>query len=191
MAEENQKEWKKAFSEFRSNPNVIDDEYLRDDGFSLITAEDYVHFRLLPLIQMFNRRAASLSVWVNVIQAASFLFTASLTACHAVGLGRWISLVVTFIEACSSIDELEHFSGRLRNVNQALEALKNLHFWWQSLSMVERRLPANKEVLVSGTEATVDAEVSTYKKSLKAGAYVPKSGSEDEEDDNNASAGKL
>lgn len=163
-------EWAKVFGDL--DGNVMTGDFLRDDGFSLVTAEDFVFFRLLPLIHFFNARARSLSFWVHLVQGMSFLLTGLLTAVVAIGLERWAPLIVTLMAAIASAEELEHFSGRLRHVNQSLEVLKNLHFWWQSLSMIERRQLINKETLVSGTEATVDAEVSTWKRCLR-GARVP------------------
>jgi hypothetical protein len=181
MAEDNKREWKKAFSDFRVNPYIIDDDFLRDDGFSLITAEDYIHFRLLPLTQRYNATAQRLSRQVHAIQGIAFFLTALLTASAAVGFEKLAPVVVSLIAAVQAIDELEHLQARLRNINQSLESLKNLHVWWQSLSMVERRLLANKEILVGGVEATVDAEISTWKKSsLKVGKG--KSGGGDDED---------
>ena len=43
--------------------------------------------------------------------------------------------------------------------------LTNLLIWWESLSMVEKRLPANKEYLVKVTEDNTNAEVSAFIKS--------------------------
>jgi hypothetical protein len=46
----------------------------------------------------------------------------------------------------------EQLQNRHRNVNHCLEELCNLYTWWESLSMVEKRMPINKEHLVLTTE---------------------------------------
>ena len=74
---------------------------------------------------------------------------------------------MSIISFLGGILDFEALASQLRNVNQSLESLKNLHFWWQSLSMVERRLPSNKNELVSCTEATADSEISAWKKTLR------------------------
>ena len=93
----------------------------------------------------------------------------------------WIPVLVSFISFFTGIMEFEALSSQLRNVNQSLESLKNLHFWWQSLSMVERRMPSNKNELVACTEATADSEISAWKKTLKVKS-VTSGGSNGEEE---------
>jgi len=82
-------------------------------------------------------------------------------------MDSWVPFLVSIISFLSAVLEFENLPAQQRNVNQSLESLKNLRVWWQSLSMVERRLPGNKEILVDASEATADAEISAWKKSLK------------------------
>ena len=48
---------------------------------------------------------------------------------------------------------------KLAQINGALNQLNQLVIWWDSLSMIEKRVPANKEFLVSTTEQTVQIQV--------------------------------
>ena len=65
--------------------------------------------------------------------------------------------------------------------------LCNLYIWWQSLSMVEKRLPANKEFLVRVTEENMNAEISAYiKASQRQGK--PKTEEDDDEEAKNPSS---
>ena len=48
---------------------------------------------------------------------------------------------------------------KLAQTNGALNQLNQLVIWWDSLSMIEKRVPANKEFLVSTTEQTVQIQV--------------------------------
>ena len=159
--------WNQAGSDFHPNPFAIDDDYLNDDGTSLVTAEDYIHFRFLPMLQYYSWRSRDLSRKVLVLQVLTFFLTAALAAATPLGYEAWIPIVVSCISFLTGIMEFEALSSQLRNVNQSLEPLKNLHFWWQSLSMVERRMPSNKNELVACTEATADSEISAWKKTLK------------------------
>ena len=63
--------WIKAGADFFQNPYSVEDEFLKDDGLSLVTAEDYIHFRFLPLLQYYTRRSRALSRMVQTIQAGS------------------------------------------------------------------------------------------------------------------------
>eukprot|EP00418_Pyrodinium_bahamense_P008273 CAMPEP_0179108028 /NCGR_PEP_ID=MMETSP0796-20121207/50301_1 /TAXON_ID=73915 /ORGANISM="Pyrodinium bahamense, Strain pbaha01" /LENGTH=877 /DNA_ID=CAMNT_0020806091 /DNA_START=36 /DNA_END=2669 /DNA_ORIENTATION=+ len=159
--------WQAHGTDFLPNAKMIEDEFLKDDGVSLVTAEDYVHFRLLPLIQYFNQRAPFLSRWQHVSQITIYFLTALVSAAAVLEHSEVVPLLIAMAGAVQSMLEFENLSVQLRNVNQSLERLKNLRIWWNSLSMVERRLLSNKEVLVSSTEACVDAEISAWKKSMQ------------------------
>ena len=177
--------WNQAGSDFHPNPFAIDDDYLNDDGTSLVTAEDYIHFRFLPMLQYYSWRSRDLSRKVLVLQVLTYFLTAAMAAATPLGYEAWIPVLVSFISFFTGIMEFEALSSQLRNVNQSLESLKNLHFWWQSLSMVERRMPSNKNELVACTEATADSEISAWKKTLKVKSVTSggSNGKEEAEED--------
>jgi len=175
--------WIRKGGDWTSNPLMIEDDFLRDDGIGLVTAEDYIHFRFLPMLQYYNFRSQQLSNLTQNLQIATFLGTAVVAGAGALDYEHWVPLIVAFISFMNGILEFENFPSQLRNVNQCLESLTNLRLWWQSLSMVERRMPRNKDILVQGTEMTADAEISAWKKTLqpKVGAHSH-TGEEEEED---------
>ena len=177
--------WNQAGSDFHPNPFAIDDDYLNDDGTSLVTAEDYIHFRFLPMLQYYSWRSRDLSRKVLVLQVLTYFLTAALAAATPLGYKAWMPVLVSFISFFARIMEFDALSSQLRNVNQSLESLKNLHFWWQSLSMVERRMPSNKNELVACTEATADSEISAWKKTLKVKSVTSggSNGKEEAEED--------
>jgi hypothetical protein len=158
--------WDEWGTDYMGNPNVLEDDYLRDDGVQVITAEDYNHFRLLPLIHHYNRRSVRLTTLATRAQISIFFLTGLMSTASMLGSARWVPVLVAGMTAISSTMEFENIYTQLRNVNQSLQVLKNLRIWWQSLSMVERRMPHNKEILVAGTEATADSEISSWMKTL-------------------------
>merc|ERR1719401_372433 len=127
-------------------------------------------FRFLPLVQHHTERSAVLTKRVQVLQICQFFVTALLAGSAPLGFERWVPAFVAIVTFITGTLEFENYPAQLRNVNQSLECLKNLRIWWQSLSMVERRMPKNKEALVPGAEATADSEISAWKKSLKTSA---------------------
>ncbi len=145
----------------------------RDDGFSLVTAEDYVGFRLMPTIHAYRRRAMLFSRINAAIQASKFLLVSITSALSLFGQVLWIPLVVAASYALSSVGDFEQLTNKLRNINQALLQLENLCVWWESLSMVEKRQPHNKEFLVVSAEKNMDAEVSAFMKTLRASELKP------------------
>jgi len=145
----------------------------RDDGFSLVTAEDYVEFRLMPTVHAYRRRAMLFSRINAAIQAAKFLLVSITSALSLFGQVLWIPLVVAASYALTSAGDFEQLTNKLRNINQALLQLENLCVWWESLSMVEKRQPNNKEYLVVSAEKNMDAEVSAFMKTLRASELKP------------------
>jgi hypothetical protein len=167
MDETNRLVWSKAGGDYHANPYMLEDDFLLDDGLSVITAEDYMFFRFLPLVQHHTQRSAVLTERVQILQVFQFFLTALLAGSAPLGFERWVPAFVALITFITGTLEFENYPAQLRNVNQSLECLKNLRIWWQSLSMVERRMPKNKEALVLGAEATVDSEISAWRKSLR------------------------
>lgn len=138
---------------------------LRDDGFALVTAEDYVTFRLKPQILLYQELSPYLNKMSGRLQVASYTLTAITTGLALIGYSYLVPIPVALMSALMSIADFEQLSVRLRNVNQCKMQLDNLQIWWESLSMVEKRLPVNKEYLVKVTEENVNAEVSAFIKS--------------------------
>jgi len=165
--------WAKMGSDFEANVLTLEDDFLRDDGISLVTAEDYVHFRLLPLLQYYHGRAPQLSRRLNILQITTYAVTALISVAAILNAVDIVPLLVSIAAAVQAVIEFENYPVQLRNVNQALERLKSLRIWWFSLSLVERRYISNKEILVSGTEATVDSEISAWKKSMPPTGRCP------------------
>jgi hypothetical protein len=87
--------------------------------------------------------------------------------------------MVAFGAAIATTLEWEQLQNRHRNVNQCLEELCNLYTWWESLSMVEKRMPINKEHLVLTTETNNDAEISAF---VKTGSGRTSSGTSNNDD---------
>lgn len=153
-------------SDSTSAPRIMFDpqslDVLRDDGFALVTAEDYVTFRLKPQILSYQSKSPKLNGISSWLQIISYLLTAATTALAVLDYTAFVPIPVAAIALITGISDFEQLTNRLRNVNQCLLQLENLLIWWESLSMVEKRLPANKEYLVKVAEENMNAEVSAF-----------------------------
>jgi hypothetical protein len=194
LMDEANRVWSKAGGDYYANPHMLEDDFLLDDGLAVITAEDYMFFRFLPLVQHHTQRSVVLTKRVQVLQVFQFLLTALLAGAAPLGFERWVPVFVALITLITGTLEFENYPAQLRNVNQSLECLKNLRIWWQSLSMVERRMPKNKEALVLGAEATADSEISAWRKSLTTsvvkGSSAGSGGDEENQKDDDKTAQK-
>ena len=106
--------------------------------------------------------------------------TAITTVLAYLGLAVWVPVAVALASSISTVIDFEQLTTRLRNVNQSKMALENLRIWWQSLSMVEKRLPVNKEFLVRITEEHMNAEISAFVKGTQRQGKPKMDADEDE-----------
>ena len=60
----------------------------------------------------------------------------------------------------------------LSSHQRCLGELANLHTWWESLSVVEKRMPSNKAALAT-TEANSGGEISAFVKAASNGGIEP------------------
>lgn len=175
--------WKRAGADFKANPHMLEDDFLSDDGISVVTADDYMFFRFMPLVQHHTARSRELTKCVQALQVVQFFLTALLAGSAPLKFEKWVPAFVSLITFITGTLEFENYPSQLRNVNQSLECLKNLRIWWQSLSMVERRMPKNKELLVTCAEATADSEISAWKKTVKAKGSTGGNAEHEEQDE--------
>jgi len=135
-----------------------------DNGVAVLTAADYFQFRLQPLINEYKARSPVLSRRVGAFHLMLVFLTALTTGLSMTSYRLWVPLVVGVGAAIATTLEWEQLQNRHRNVNQCLEELGDLFTWWESLSMVEKRMPKHKEQLVFCTENNNDAEISAFVK---------------------------
>jgi len=143
---------------------------MEDDGYSLVSAEEYVIFRLQPMILEFQDTARKLGTATKIIQTIVALLTGLTTLAAAVkqyNLQPLVPVLVGLVSLLNAFFGFENIQVRLVNVQRALETLQNQETWWQSLSLTERREFENKERLVAVTEEQSDADISAWKKSSK------------------------
>jgi len=136
-----------------------------DNGVAVLTAADYCQFRLQPLIAEYKARSPVLSRRLGSFHLIMVFLTALTTGLAMTSYRLWVPLVVSVGAAVATTLEWEQLQNRHRNVNQCLEELSDLYIWWESLSMVEKRMPKHKEQLVFSTENNNDAEISAFVKS--------------------------
>jgi hypothetical protein len=129
-----------------------------DDGLSLITADDYVTFRLRPLLEKHRAKLLTLTRQHSFFQTLTYLSAGVNAALALMGFKLWVSMVVALASAIGSISDFEMFTARVSALNDAVSTLQQQLFWWGSLSMVEKRWPQNKTVIVMTTESVASAD---------------------------------
>eukprot|EP01052_Picozoa_sp_SAG31_P023108 SAG31_NODE_1880_length_7001_cov_4.269052_1_plen_971_part_00 len=150
-----------GLSDFSLLGTVIDID-VQDDGVGLISADDYMKFRLLPAISRLNSSIPAHERWNNVSQTLILLGTMLAAIFGLIGLYLWIPLVVGFVAGVDSLVHSDQTSARLVGTNGSLTQLKGLRIWWQSLSRTQQSLLSNKAQLVQSSEEAIISEVSAW-----------------------------
>lgn len=137
-------------------------DIVADNGIVFISAEDYVVFRLMPAIDMLHRILPSLERSWSKMQIFTMVGTLASGVLGILSLRIWIPIVVALVSACEAVSQFEQDSARLTGANNSLGQLEKLLIWWQSLSMVQKRVKANAEYLVEATEDAIEAETGAW-----------------------------
>lgn len=128
------------------------------DAFSHITADEYLHARLTPLIAGLKFRAPVLGwLWASA-QTTTFLGTGLAAAFSVFNMREFIPIVVAFVSAVDSVAQFEQLQVRMVAANGALAELQGLFLWWNALTLADRRRDRTKEHLVTVTEDMASSE---------------------------------
>merc|ERR1712070_611779 len=154
-----------------------------DNGYSQITAEEYIIFRQQPALARFLRLAPRLERGVGCITVLIFFLQGVNALLAQIEKTVFIPIVVAVTSALAGILEFHDLTHRLAAVNGAIEALENTRVWWESLSLVEQRLPETKEYLVEIVENAIIAEHDRARVAFRARALQKTQSDTDEEDE--------
>jgi hypothetical protein len=77
---------------------------------------------------------------------------------RALKLPHFITLSLGFGSVFSAILEYQGVETRMERVNSANISLQKLMVWWHGLSVIEKRIPSNKTMLVETMESIILAE---------------------------------
>lgn len=136
----------------------------RDDGLSKLTADEYMNFRLQPVMEDLERSAGWLSLWAKLFSGILFIITAATTVLGLIEQTVWIPIAVGFASNITVTEKFFCINDRLRRTNDALTGLKSQKIWWNSLSMVQKRYGAVKKSLVETTERIIAAQANVFRK---------------------------
>ena len=152
-----------------------------DDGLKFLSTQDYVEVRINPYEKTYAKRAEALGLRLQTFQVCIFVLTSlsTLLGCHefltacffmylphvltltlrrALKLPHFITLSLGFGSVFSAILEYQDVETRMERVNSANISLQKLMVWWHGLSVIEKRIPSNKTMLVETMESIILAE---------------------------------
>ena len=151
------------------------EEDLYDDGLTSLTADEYVKLRLIPIVAYFTVEAPGLSNFLSIVTSFVVALAVLSSVFSSFNLVTFIPLLFAFSAALTSWTSYNQTDLKLVQTNRGKHQLHQLLIWWDSLSMIEKRVSANKEYLVQVTETAFQGQI--------VGQTATKSSDVDHDDD--------
>lgn len=145
---------------------LIDDSPDRFRKNLTLTGDSFMEAGLNPLLKEYQTSAWQISLGLTILRGFVMLSTA---AASLVGLFRyyaWVPLMVAVGAMFQRAIDFQGLPSRLTNINVAIAALRDKKLWWSSLTLSERMMAQNLEVLVKTVELNADAETSAILKAV-------------------------
>lgn len=149
-----------------------------DDGLSKLSADDYVKIRLLPLLGEISSKTPSLAKTNTSSAIIVACLSVASSALSTFGLSVFIPAALALSGAITSWGSYNQSEQRLLQKNIALQRIRLMLVWWDGLTMIEKRVPVNKDTLIRTTEQSILAQATTIG---SAGGSASKDGGGEEE----------
>ncbi len=133
-----------------------------DDGFSPLTPEQFVTYRLDDQLHYFQGKTVKLESQLKRYQWIIYTTSGGGTLLAAWEYEWWIALTTAIVTALTTYMEYQKIEDKLKQFNQGTTDLANIRGWWMSLSSDEQARQKNIDFLVGSTEKILETEASSW-----------------------------
>jgi len=161
----------------------------KDDGFSLLTPEQYVEIRLSNQLDFFSGKTVALEFQLKWMSWVIILIGGLGTFLAAVGQPLWIALTTVMATAFTTYLGYRQTESTLKKYNQAATDLYNIRGWWNALTAEEQSLQVNIDLLVEHSEQVLKSELDGWVQQMQ-NALVELRKKQESAGDSKGAAGK-
>ncbi len=133
-----------------------------DDGFSRLSPEQYLSYRVENQLSYYNIKTVILDKKLVTLQVWIYVFGGIGTLLAAVGLQLWIALTTALVAAFGTYLNYRQIESKLLKYNKAAAELDNIRSWWTALPAVEQENQKNINLMVGQSERTLHSEFSGW-----------------------------
>jgi hypothetical protein len=126
-----------------------------DDGLKLMTADDYLSLRMLPMVAELSKKTPRLSSWSSTFTICVLVLSVSAAALSTFDRSDFVPAALALSGGITAWASYQQTDLRLVLTNNSLSQLNQLLVWWDGLTMIEKRIPINKETLVKSSELAI------------------------------------
>ncbi|MEM7769089.1 MAG: DUF4231 domain-containing protein [Cyanobacteria bacterium P01_A01_bin.37] len=152
-----------------------------DDGFSNLTADQYIHWRIEDQFDYYRSKAKRLAKELQLFQWSIYIIGGLGTLLAAVQMEIWVAVTSAMVAALGSFLEFKRVETNLIGMNLAASDLYDARAWWRALSESAKQQEANKATLVKNAEGIIQGENSSWLTEMRE-ALSEVYGDEDSED---------
>lgn len=138
-----------------------------DDGFTALSGEDYIRYRLQEQTNYYNARNRQLTRSLQRYRWSIWLAGGLGTFLAAFGWEYWLPLTAGAVTALSAYLEYRQVDQVLMANTQAEAALSNILAWWSSLDLRQRQEKKNILRVLDETESVIESNVSVWVRQLQ------------------------
>ena len=129
-----------------------------DDHHSPVTPDMYIELRLERATAFYRRRIPAYSRRQTIYKFGLLLLTAAATKIVALGYADYVVVVTAAASTLTSWSEFSDVSSKVQRYNAAVQQIKLLLTWWETLSDVEKSGAENIDRLITRGEAIIGDE---------------------------------
>jgi hypothetical protein len=133
-----------------------------DDGFSDLTADQYIHWRVEDQFDYYRNKAKKLAKELQRFQWSIYIFGGLGTLLAAIQLEIWVAVTSSLVAALGSFLEFKRVETNLIGMNLAASDLYDIRAWWRALSDSAKQQSGNKATLVKSAEAVIQGENASW-----------------------------
>ncbi|MFQ5575575.1 MAG: DUF4231 domain-containing protein [Anaerolineae bacterium] len=137
-----------------------------DDGFSELTPEKYLKWRLEHQYEFYRAKAEQLNRRMRRLEGSIYLLGGLGTFLAAIGLEIWIAVTTALAAAVISYLEIRRVEATLISYNQAATDLESIRIWWHAVELAGKT-KENFDKLVRNTEGVLQSEHAGWEQEMR------------------------
>jgi hypothetical protein len=145
-----------------------DEDIETDDGLKLMTADDYLALRMVPMVAELSRKTPRLSSWSSTFTICVLILSVSAAALSTFDRSDFVPAALALSGGITAWASYQQTDLRLVLTNNSLSQLNQLLVWWDGLTMIEKRIPINKETLVKTSELAIISQATVVGGAMKS-----------------------
>ncbi|GMI27381.1 hypothetical protein TeGR_g6154, partial [Tetraparma gracilis] len=134
------------------------DGMLDDDHHSPLSAEQYLKFRVRPMLHFYQSRLPTYSKRRGLYEGFVLLGSLAATLLAFMKLSHWAAVPASLAAAVTAFSEFNGTEKKLLRYSDCISGLDSILLWWRTLTDVERAGTSNVTELVQACENVFQSE---------------------------------